>query len=186
VFQAGIEADASCTSTFYSAWYEWYPRGEMRISNFTVTAGDLIYVYIWNTSLTEGNYYITNLTTSATVSAQFIAPSGTQLTGNCAEWVVERPGVGGGLATLTNYTTVPWYDAMVTVPTGKGKKTTEYSPGKANGGSIDSITMLDDNDQPISGAYTSPDKKFSYVEPDGTTDHLGGTGLWFFNSGSSK
>ena len=46
--------------------------------------------------------------------------------------------------------------------------------------------MNDDNAQPISGAYTSPDSKFNYVETDGTTEILNGTGLWFFNSGSSR
>ena len=44
VLQAGSESDAFCegstTSTFYSAWYEWYPYGEVRISNLRVTAGD--------------------------------------------------------------------------------------------------------------------------------------------------
>jgi hypothetical protein len=34
--------------------------------------------------------------------------SGTTLVGNSIEWIVERPGVGGGLATLTNYIDVPW------------------------------------------------------------------------------
>lgn len=186
VFQAGIEADAGCSSTFYSAWYEWYPNSETRISNFTVTAGDLIYVYIWNTSLTEGDYYIADLTANTNTTAQFGAPNGTHLTGNSAEWIVERPGVGGKLATLTNYTTVPWYDSMITVPTGKGKKTTEYSPGKGNGGIVYSITMDDNSNQPISGGYTSPNDKLTYVEPTGKTERYDGTALWFFNSGSSR
>ena len=40
----------------------------------------------------------------------FTAPSGTSLVGNSAEWVVERPSVGG-LTTLTNFTEIPFWDA---------------------------------------------------------------------------
>jgi hypothetical protein len=186
VFQAGVEADAKCSGSYYSAWYEWYPNNESRIGNFAVTAGDLIYLYIWNTSLTQGNYYIVNVTANTSTSAQFTAPSGTQLTGNSAEWVVERPGVGGGLATLTNYTTIPWYDSQVTVPNSKGG-TTEYSPGKGGAGStVYSITMHDDNNAGISKAYTSPNNKLTYVDPTQASDTLDGTSLWFFNFGSSQ
>ena len=66
VFQAGIEADAYCngstTAAYYSAWYEWYPYNEVRISSPGVAPGDLIEVYIWNTSRTVGNYYMVNYT----------------------------------------------------------------------------------------------------------------------------
>ncbi len=40
VLQAGSEADAYCsgssTSTYYSAWYEWYPYGWTRISSLPI------------------------------------------------------------------------------------------------------------------------------------------------------
>ena len=43
VLQAGIEFDAYCsgttTASYYSAWYEWYPFGEVRILNFPIVAG---------------------------------------------------------------------------------------------------------------------------------------------------
>lgn len=44
VFQAGTEADASCsegiTSSFYAAWFEWYPGNSTRVKNFPVAPSD--------------------------------------------------------------------------------------------------------------------------------------------------
>ena len=98
VLQAGTESDAECvkgsTTTFYSAWYEWYPNGEVRITNLPVSAGDDMFVEVWSTSATSGHAYLVNYNTNQSVSITFSAPSGTKLIGNSAEWVVERPTVG--------------------------------------------------------------------------------------------
>ena len=111
VLQAGIEADASCssqiTSAYYSAWYEWYPDYEIRVSSPAVGPGDEIYVYVWNTSRTVGNYYMVNYTQNEVSSLSFDAPSGTQLVGDLVEWIAERPSIGGTLAMLTNYVAEP-------------------------------------------------------------------------------
>ena len=107
VLQAGTEQDAYCsgstTSSYYSAWYEWYPLGEVRIGSFPVSPGDDLFVEVWSTSATAGHAYIVNYNTNQSVNLAFSAKSGTTLIGNSAEWVVERPTVGGSLATLTNY-----------------------------------------------------------------------------------
>jgi hypothetical protein len=107
VLQAGTEADAYCsggsTSTYYSAWIEWYPYSESRISGFAVSPGDDMFVEVWNTSPIVGYAYLENINTGQTVEYQLTPPSGTSLIGNSAEWVVERPSVGGGLATLSAY-----------------------------------------------------------------------------------
>ncbi len=107
VLQAGTEADAYCSgttkATYYAAWYEWYPLGEVRIGSFPVSPGDDMFVEVWSTSATAGHAYIVNYNTNQSVNLAFSAPSGTTLKGNSAEWVVERPSVGGSLATLTNY-----------------------------------------------------------------------------------
>ncbi|MBN4900037.1 hypothetical protein IDG68_14295, partial [Staphylococcus sp. EG-SA-21] len=62
VLQAGVEADAYCsgstTASYYSAWIEWYPYNEVRVSSPAVHPGDLIYVQIWNTTPTTGIAYI--------------------------------------------------------------------------------------------------------------------------------
>ena len=107
VLQAGTESDAYCsgatTSTYYAAWYEWYPNYEIRIGGFPVAAGDDMFVEVWSTSATVGHAYMVNYQTNQVVNLTFNAPSGTTLKGNSAEWVVERPGVGGSLSNLTNY-----------------------------------------------------------------------------------
>lgn len=117
VLQAGTESDAYCAgngatkATYYSAWYEWYPYGEVRIGSFPIAPGDDIFVEVWSTSSTAGHAYIVNYTNNSYVNIAFSAPPGTHLVGNSAEWVVERPGVNGGLATLTNYVSDVLWDA---------------------------------------------------------------------------
>jgi hypothetical protein len=115
VLQAGVEFDAYCSggsrSSYYSAWYEWYPYGEVRISSLPVTAGDDIFVEVWHTSSTQGYAYLVNLNNNQTVTVGFTAYPGYPLKGNSAEWVAERPTVGGSLATLTNYIAIPFWDA---------------------------------------------------------------------------
>jgi len=112
VLQAGVESDAYCNngtiSTYYSAWIEWYPYNETRVSSPAVNPGDEIYVQVWNTTATTGYAYIYNASTGVAASYSLTAPSGTVLRGNSVEWIVERPGVGGSLATLTNYTGSAW------------------------------------------------------------------------------
>jgi hypothetical protein len=107
VLQAGTESDAYCsgstTSTYYSAWYEWFPNYSIRIGSFPVAPGDDMFVEVWSTSATAGHAYLVNYNTNQVVNLAFSAPSGTTLKGNSAEWVVERPSIGGSLATLTNY-----------------------------------------------------------------------------------
>ncbi len=107
VLQAGTESDAYCSgsskSTYYSAWYEWYPYGEVRVTSVPVTAGDDIFVEVWHTSSTQGYGYVVNMNSGQYFDIGFTAYPGYPLVGNSAEWVVERPSVGGGVATLTNY-----------------------------------------------------------------------------------
>jgi Peptidase A4 family len=179
VLQAGTEADAyasgSTKSTFYAAWFEWYPFSETRISGFTVAPGDEMFVEVWNTSATAGNAYLLNLTTQQSYSVTFNAPSGTSLVGNSAEWIMERPGISGGLATLTNYVACP-FDSC-------------YAFGSVNGGTYNSlnypgitlagttaydISMLDNNGLVISvGTLIGPAA--------GTTL----TDIWFRDTGSA-
>jgi hypothetical protein len=115
VLQAGVEFDAYCSGStraaYYSAWYEWYPYGEVRIGGFPVAAGDDLFVEVWHTSSTQGYAYLVNYTNNQAVEVGFTAYPGYPLVGNSAEWIVERPTVGGSLANLTNYTRDPFWDA---------------------------------------------------------------------------
>ena len=115
VLQAGIEFDAYCSgstrASYYSAWYEWYPYGEVRISGLPIAPGDDLFVEVWHTSPTQGYAYMVNYNNNQSVEVGFTAYPGYPLVGNSAEWVVERPSVGGSLATLTNYIMDPFWDA---------------------------------------------------------------------------
>jgi hypothetical protein len=108
VLQAGAETDAYCSSfharAAYSVWFEWYPAYETRIANMTITAGDDLFVAVWAVSATKGKIFIENLNQGAMTAVTFTAPPGTTLLGESAEWIVERPEVGGKLATLAKYT----------------------------------------------------------------------------------
>jgi hypothetical protein len=104
VLQAGTEADASCTSTLYSFWYEWYPLAETRIS-LPVAPGDYVSAVVWyTTSSPYGHVNLTNWTTGTGAGLGFNPPSGTTYVGNSAEWVLERPTISGTLADLPNVT----------------------------------------------------------------------------------
>jgi hypothetical protein len=115
VLQAGIEFDAYCSggyrTSYYSPWYEWYPYGEVRINNLPIAPGDDVFVEVWHTSSTQGYAYLVNYNTNTAVEVGFTAYPGYPLVGNSAEWVVERPSVGGSLTNLTNYIMDPVWDA---------------------------------------------------------------------------
>jgi hypothetical protein len=70
----------------------------------------------------------------------FTAPSGTKLLGNSAEWITERPSVGGGLATLTNYIADIYWNGVAY--TEKEKK---FDPGNSK-----AAIMLDNNNKKTS------------------------------------
>jgi hypothetical protein len=165
VLQAGNEADAYCSgttkATYYSAWYEWYPYGWTRIPSLPIVPGDDLFVEVWSTSSTAGHAYLVNYNTNQYVIINFSAPPGTQLVGNSAEWVVERPGVGGGLATLANYISDYFSDAYA-----YNFGYSAVDPGSA--GSFP-VTMLDNNGYAIS--YPTP---------------LGVNAIWMQDEGSAR
>jgi Peptidase A4 family len=144
VLQDGIEFDAICDkgvkSTFYAAWFEWFPFSEVRVGGFPIAPGQKFFVEVWSTSATAGHAFIENVTKGKHVTINFSAPKGTKLIGNSAEFITERPGVNGGLATLTNYGSQTYSDAM-------GET---FSGIKIDPGDSKAIIMLDNNHKPIS------------------------------------
>lgn len=181
VLQAGIRAGATCksnrTTATYAVWYEWFPQSEIDIKNFVIHPGDVLYVYVWNTSLTEGHSFIEDVTTGKSSSIAFHSPSGTKLTGNSAEWIVERPTINGKDATLTNYVSQAWLACHVLLANG-----TLYSPGDVHGGTSESLTMTDGSND-ISFADTTTNNALSYQPPTGGSTYWPGTELWFFDEG---
>ena len=165
VLQAGSEADAFCssgkTSTYYSAWYEWYPYGWTRITSLPIVPGDDLFVEVWSTSSTAGHAYLVNYNTDQYVTINFSAPPGTHLVGNSAEWIVERPNIGGSLATLTNYISDYFSDSYAYNFGYSG-----VDPGSATSFPV---TMLDNNGNAIS--YPTP---------------LGVNAIWLQDEGSAR
>ena len=100
VAQAGIQetvtAGANGTTTVsYSAWDEWYPAYSNDISSaaFKVDPGDTVKITVETTGAgaTKAAFLFDNETTGQTYQTSLIAPYGTSLLGNSAEFVVETP-----------------------------------------------------------------------------------------------
>lgn len=110
VFQAGVECEvyrsgSSLTRRIYP-WWEWFPTPEVEITNLAVSPGDMVTMVLCSASgagSTTGTVYFTNRTTGASTSVTLTAPSGTQLVGNSAEWIVEAPTVGGAQSAIADY-----------------------------------------------------------------------------------
>jgi hypothetical protein len=110
VFQAGVETEvfqsgSSITRHVYP-WWEWYPIAEVQITNFAISPGDMVTVLLCSqqgVGSTTGTVYITNRTSGASTHVTLTAPGTTKLVGNCAEWIVEAPTVGGAQSALADY-----------------------------------------------------------------------------------
>src|SRR5947209_6697417 len=121
VFQAGVECEAitsgGVTQRNIYPWWEWAPDFEIAIDNFPVSAGDVMHCLLCVTSNTTGIAFYTNQSSGAFTSFELTAPSGTMLVGNCAEWIMERPQVGGVLSNLANYG-VCYFDTAMAASSG--------------------------------------------------------------------
>jgi len=108
VLQAGTETEVSnfiiARSTRVYTWWEWYPAGEVAISNLPVSPGDVMYCLICADTTTHATVYFSNQSSGVGTRFDITPPVGTTLAGNVAEWIVERPNVGGSTASLTDYT----------------------------------------------------------------------------------
>jgi hypothetical protein len=110
VCQAGIECEvyrsgSSVTRNIYP-WWEWYPQSEVQITNFPVSSGDMVTVLLCanpGSGATAATVFFTNRTTGASTSVGLTAPSGTSLSGDCGEWIVEAPTVGGSQSAIADY-----------------------------------------------------------------------------------
>ncbi len=107
VLQAGTETQITkvlfATVKQIYTWWEWFPAGEVKINNLPVSAGDVMYCLICADTTTHATVYFSNQSEGIGTRFEITPPSGTTLTGNVAEWIVERPTVGGSVANLTDY-----------------------------------------------------------------------------------
>jgi hypothetical protein len=100
VAQAGIQQTVTTgangqTTVSYSAWDEWYPAGSNDISSsaFKVNPDDTVKITVETigAGATNATFLYDDETTGQTYQTSLIAPRGTSLTGNSAEFVVETP-----------------------------------------------------------------------------------------------
>lgn len=89
-----------------NAWFEWYPYDPVTITNLPISPGDLVTVILSTPSgkgSTTATLYFANTTSGVSTSLMLLAPTGVQLVGNSAEWIVEEPLFSPGLDTLPDY-----------------------------------------------------------------------------------
>ena len=138
VCQAGVECEVYQSGTTVTRhiypWWEWFPAGEVQITNLAVNPGDMITMLICTAQAagsTTATVFFTNRTSGASTSYSITAPPGTKLVGNCSEWIVEAPTVGGAQSAIADYGEVFFSVCEAVTNTG----------ATVNGGSGDNINM---------------------------------------------
>lgn len=181
LLQSGSAANVFCdvgnSLPEYFPWIEWLPNSELVLYKSAATetlypfaAGDYVIVTVWTTNWTNGisttgNLSFADVTQGWTISLAYTAASlgGNQVTGQSAEWIVERTEVDGAFATLPDYIADPWY---LTKTTDLGAVI--HYPGAVGAGTAYNLTMLDNNSESVS-----------------TVSLFGKDSLWFFPVGSA-
>lgn len=115
VEQAGIMAESNHGGQVtYSAWTEFYPAAPTYAQKWTPSPGDTITVTV----------IVSNGNVNATVNdgiysySRNVASSGYDL--NSAEWIVERPAIGGSLTNLANFGIASFTSDHATISTTSG------------------------------------------------------------------
>ena len=108
VCQAGVECEVYRTGNSISRniypWIEWFPGPEVQITNLAINPGDMVTMLISSSAnATTAHLAFSNRTTGVSTSLNFNAPARTKLVGNCAEWIVEAPQVGGVQSAIADY-----------------------------------------------------------------------------------
>ena len=89
VLQAGTAATVKGENIDYWAWFEWYPAPPVRITNFPITAGDIVTVLVCAIDPGRGYASMLNRSTGVTTNVGFLPPPGYTSQGTTAEWIVE-------------------------------------------------------------------------------------------------
>jgi len=97
LIQTGTESDFVGGAAQYDAWWEILPAAETPV--FTVKPGDVMTAFV--KKLPSGKWSIS--ITDKTSGKSFTTQKSFSGKGRSAEWIEERPQVGGSLATLAHY-----------------------------------------------------------------------------------
>ena len=108
LIQTGTESDWTGGSAHYDAWWEILPAPETVIPRLIVTPGNAM-----TASITKGSSKWTITITDTTTGQSFSIHKSYGGPAESIEWIVERPQVGGHLATLAKYGKVTFSTATV-------------------------------------------------------------------------
>ncbi|HYQ30233.1 MAG TPA: G1 family glutamic endopeptidase, partial [Polyangiaceae bacterium] len=137
----------SCVGTYY-AWQEYYPDGEIQITNFPVTKGNVIAARVmmvngigqgdaWGTSAL---LQLTNLSKSPPVATwtTYSLPSGVTFNADSSEWIMERPLVNGVTTSLAKFSDFVMSNTQMTIADASGTQhTVMYGDSAALSSQID-------------------------------------------------
>lgn len=139
VLQAGTGSQAlvqggKFVSTSFFAFVEWFSLPWSTIVNFPVQVGDQISCTVCAPfAATNGSAIFNNLTSGLTTSIPINPPSGTSLSGNVAEWIVEDP------STLPDHKPYPFPNYGSTFFTGCAAGTKSFELNLSSGKEIDMV-----------------------------------------------
>jgi hypothetical protein len=140
LIQDGTEQDWTGGKPSYYAWIEFIPQPEVKINNFPVTPGDVIYAYSSvgknKNGVTTGFYFIANYNTRKSVSASLSIPKNTKFSGLTAEWVMERTQVNGSFSRPLPFYARAYMDDAYAYRTGSNRAINYTSEANEN------ITMI--------------------------------------------
>jgi hypothetical protein len=130
VLQAGVECNLTSGNNGVQSeiflWFEWAPDDLQKITNLSASVGDQIYCLITSLSTTTGRIFLKNVSSTVAVNYQVSAPSGMQLQGNCAEWIVESPAIDGDPnSPLCNYGSVQFSGCAASASDGSSLSSTD-------------------------------------------------------------
>ena len=152
VCQAGVECEvfqsgATVTRNIYP-WFEWFPLPETKITNLAISPGDMITMTLCTAGpgSTSASVVFANHTSGASTTVNFTAPAGTKLVGNCAEWIVEAPTVGGSQSSIPDYGEVFFSACTATTTAG----------ATVNGGTGNTISLVSGGTTLATGSIVTP------------------------------
>jgi hypothetical protein len=146
LLQAGIGQDVYWTGSAFhhdiNLWWEWIPGNSVPITGVPISPGDLVMIAIYTSGKgsTAATVAVTNVTNGSSTSVPVVAPSGTTLVGNSAEWIVEEPLAFPGGNTLPDYGEVYFSDCAAYIASGG-----EVAPDPSNGTTVDIGSGTDDS-----------------------------------------
>ncbi len=113
LIQAGTEHDCVNGQEYYAIWYEFLPAMAVRITDISISAGDLIMssIKLVDSDMNKWSIRIYDATKGQEFYQTFIYNS-TRLS---AEWIVESPTVDGHVSLLSNFGTLTFKDAHVEI-----------------------------------------------------------------------